>query len=583
MKSKATTLKQGISGRKHNSSKWRGLRFRMTVSYALTTVAAVLLLEILVGTAVWAVLTFSSLATNGFIAGARQTANLYALAAAAQAGGAVLDPHTTFAPGQPSSIALSKEYFSNSQSQDIPYNNTHSSGTQNGAFALLITPNGHVLASSYPARYPASTPIARLLPGKSQLIMKALAGVPESAVDVTSQGRTVSVVEPVWSREKKAIGAVFVQVPVFSGVNLLQGFSAVLLASGVFWLVLMLPVGVLFGLITTRALVRRLRHLVTATTRFADGDYTQRVQVSRRDEVGQLEQQFNRMAEELVESMAQRQTLAEQNARLEERARFDQELRTARLIQHSLLPKDVPTLPGWQIAPYYQPAREVGGDLYDFLTFEDGRLGLVIGDVSGKGVPAALVMATTQSMLRAAAQATVSPGEALARVNELLCVGMPPNLFVTCFYAILDPVSGRLHYANAGHDLPYRQYSGGVSELRATGMPLGLMPGMRYEENEATLASGDSVLFYTDGLVEAHNAKRDMFGFPHLMELVGGNLCSTTLIDSLLQELATFTGSDWEQEDDVTMLVLHRVPLVENVKQGEDDSPGIPVAGLESR
>jgi len=160
---------------------------------------------------------------------------------------------------------------------------------------------------------------------------------------------------------------------------------------------------------------------------------------------------------------------------------------------------------------------------------------------------------------------------------------MPPNLFVTCFYAILDPVSGRLHYANAGHDLPYRRYSGGVSELRATGMPLGLMPGMRYEENEATLASGDSVLFYTDGLVEAHNAKRDMFGFPHLMELVRGNLCSTTLIDSLLQELATFTGSDWEQEDDVTMLVLHRVPLVENVKQGEDDNPGIPVAGPESR
>src|SRR5258708_7300779 len=142
MKSKATTLKQGISGRKHSSLKWRGLRFRMTVSYALTTVGAVLLLEILVGTLILMLLTFSSLADDGFIAGARQDANLYALAAAAQAGGTVLDPHTTFAPGQPSSIALSKEYFSNSQSQDIPYNNTRSL-TQNGAFALLITPNGH--------------------------------------------------------------------------------------------------------------------------------------------------------------------------------------------------------------------------------------------------------------------------------------------------------------------------------------------------------------------------------------------------------------------------------------------------------
>ena len=583
MKSKATTLKQGISGRKHSSLKWRGLRFRMTVSYALTTVAAVLLLEILVGTAVWAVLTFSPLAGFWTTPGARQTAKLYALTASAQAGGGALDPHTTFEPGQPSSIALSQGDFSNGGNiQIIQYNNTRSPNAQNAAFALLIAPDGRVLASSYPARYPASTPIARLLPGKSQLIMKALAGVPGSTVDETSQGRSVSAVEDV-SSHGKVIGAVYVQVPIFSGGNFLPGFTGLILVSGVFWLVLMLLVGVVFGLITTRALVRRLRHLSSATTRFADGDFTQRVQVLRRDEVGQLEEQFNRMAEELVESMAQRQTLAEQNARLEERARIEQELRTARLIQHSLLPKDVPMLPGWQIAPYYQPAREVGGDLYDFLTFEDGRLGLVIGDVSGKGVPAALVMATTQSMLRAAAQAAISPGEVLARVNELLCVDMPPNLFVTCFYAILDPVSGRLHYANAGHDLPYRRYSGGVSELRATGMPLGLMPGMRYEENEATLASGDSVLFYTDGLVEAHNAKRDMFGFPHLMELVRGNLCSTTLIDSLLQELATFTGDDWEQEDDVTMLVLHRVSLVENVKQGEDDSPGVPVAGPESR
>ncbi len=583
MKSKATTLKQGISGRKHSSLKWRGLRFRMTVSYALTTVAAVLLLEILVGTAVWAVLTFSPLAGFWTTPGARQTAKLYALTASAQAGGGALDPHTTFEPGQPSSIALSQGDFSNGGNiQIIQYNNTRSPNAQNAAFALLIAPDGRVLASSYPARYPASTPIARLLPGKSQLIMKALAGVPGSTVDETSQGRSVSAVEDV-SSHGKVIGAVYVQVPIFSGGNFLPGFTGLILVSGVFWLVLMLLVGVVFGLITTRALVRRLRHLSSATTRFADGDFTQRVQVSRRDEVGQLEEQFNRMAEELVESMAQRQTLAEQNARLEERARIEQELRTARLIQHSLLPKDVPTLPGWQIAPYYQPAREVGGDLYDFLTFEDGRLGLVIGDVSGKGVPAALVMATTQSMLRAAAQAAISPGEVLARVNELLCVDMPPNLFVTCFYAILDPVSGRLHYANAGHDLPYRRYSGGVSELRATGMPLGLMPGMHYEENEATLASGDNVLFYTDGLVEAHNAKRDMFGFPHLMELVGRNLCNTTLIDSLLQELATFTGDDWEQEDDVTMLVLHRVSLVENVKQGEDDSPGVPVAGPESR
>jgi serine phosphatase RsbU (regulator of sigma subunit) len=155
--------------------------------------------------------------------------------------------------------------------------------------------------------------------------------------------------------------------------------------------------------LTTRGLIRRFHRLVSATAKFANGDFTQRVSVSRQDEIGQLERQFNQMAGQLVETMAQRQALIEQNVRLEERTRIEQEMRTAHLIQHSLLPKEVPSLSGWQIARYYQSAREVGGDLYDFISFEDGRLGLVIGDVTDKGVPAAMVMASTRSMLRAAA------------------------------------------------------------------------------------------------------------------------------------------------------------------------------------
>jgi serine phosphatase RsbU (regulator of sigma subunit) len=271
-----------------------------------------------------------------------------------------------------------------------------------------------------------------------------------------------------------------------------------------------------------------------------------------------LESQFNQMAEQLVQSMAQRQALIEQNARLEERTRIEQEMRTAHLIQHSLLPKEVPALAGWQIATYYQSAREVGGDLYDFLTFEDGRLGLVIGDVTDKGVPAAMVMASTRSMLRAAAQVMDSPGEVLARVNDLLYEDIPPNMFVTCFYAVLDPGSGKLHYANAGHDLPYRQHIDSVCELRATGMPLGLMPGMRYEEQEVIVALDESILFYSDGLVEAHNPEREMFGFPRLKALLEEHAGGATLIDYLLGELRSFTGEGWEQEDDMTLLTLQR-------------------------
>jgi predicted ester cyclase len=139
-----------------------------------------------------------------------------------------------------------------------------------------------------------------------------------------------------------------------------------------------------------------------------------------------------------------------------ERERVEQELRVARSIQQASLPDQVPTLEGWQIAPFYQPAREVGGDFYDFFELEDGRLGIVVGDATGKGVPAALVMASTRSMLRAVAQAlgSSSPGDVLGRVNDALVTDIPPNMFVTCFYAILEPKSGHLRYANAGHDLP---------------------------------------------------------------------------------------------------------------------------------
>jgi serine phosphatase RsbU (regulator of sigma subunit)/predicted ester cyclase len=245
---------------------------------------------------------------------------------------------------------------------------------------------------------------------------------------------------------------------------------------------------------------------------------------------------------------------------IRERERIEQDLRVARSIQQASLPKEVPTLEGWQITPYYQPAREVGGDFYDFHLLSEGRLGLVTGDATGKGVPAALVMSTTCGMLQLAAQAlgSSSPGEVLSRVNETLLARIPTNMFVTCFYAILDPKSGSLSYANAGHDLPYLWHSGKCEELRARGMPLGLMPGMSYEEKEIVLDAGESVLFYSDGLVEAHNPKGEMFGFPRLRALVAEHGEQRSLGDFLLGELYSFVGEGWEQEDDITLLTLKR-------------------------
>jgi serine phosphatase RsbU (regulator of sigma subunit) len=237
---------------------------------------------------------------------------------------------------------------------------------------------------------------------------------------------------------------------------------------------------------------------------------------------------------------------------------IEQELRVARSIQQALLPKDMPLLDGWQITPYYQPAREVGGDFYDFFELEDGRVGVTVGDATGKGMPAALAGSATSSMLRAVAQAlgSSSPGEVLSRVNETLVARIPANMFVTCFYAILDPKSASLSYANAGHDLPYLHRNGEAEELRARGMPLGLMPGMGYEENEIVLERDDSALLYSDGLVEAHDPQGEMFGFPRLRALISEHAEQEPLGDFLLDELYSFVGEGWEQEDDITLLTL---------------------------
>ncbi|MDQ2672606.1 MAG: SpoIIE family protein phosphatase [Actinomycetota bacterium] len=265
-----------------------------------------------------------------------------------------------------------------------------------------------------------------------------------------------------------------------------------------------------------------------------------------------LEKRVAERTEQLKSAMAREQEVAK------ERERIEQELRVARMIQHTLLPKSLPELEGYKIAVHYQPAREVGGDFYDLLQLPDGRLGLIIGDVSGKGVPAAIVMAITRTMLRSAYHLG-SPGEILQRVNDELFPDIPPNVFVTCLAALLDSKTGRLQYANAGHDPPFVRHASGVGKLRATGMPLGLMAGMVYEQKEITLEPGEGVLLYSDGLAEAHSQHHEMFGFRRIERFVGTHSEGAELIDSLLAELERFTGDNWEQEDDITLLTLQRL------------------------
>ena len=279
------------------------------------------------------------------------------------------------------------------------------------------------------------------------------------------------------------------------------------------------------------------------------------------------EQEYSREDRKLLDDLAGyaapavrvAQLVQQQKAEVQERSRLEQELKVATLIQQQFLPKELPKLPGWDVAAYYQPAREVGGDFYDFIELPDGQVGIVVGDVTDKGVPAALIMAKTHSILRADAPRLVAPSEVLARANTLLAAEMPPNMFVTCLYAVLDPPTGRLRYANAGHPLPYRRSSSGeVEELRATGMPLGLLDGMIYEENETILAPGDTVLLHSDGIAEAHDENREMFGFPRLQAMCAKDESGADLIDDVLAHLSTFVGPSAEQEDDITLVTVQR-------------------------
>ena len=292
------------------------------------------------------------------------------------------------------------------------------------------------------------------------------------------------------------------------------------------------------------------------------------------------EQEYSADDRKLLENLAGQaapalrvaQLVREQEAEVRRRERYEQEMRVAQLIQQNFLPKELPAKSGWDVSAFYRPAREVGGDFYDFIDLPDGHLGVVVGDVTDKGVPAALVMASARSVLRSTAQRLVDPGVVLERVNDTLAQDMPPNMFVTCLYGILDAASGTFRFANAGHNLPCVQVDGGAVEVRATGMPLGLMPGMTYDENEAVIEPGRTLLLYSDALVEAHAPDGDMYGFPRLIEVTGTS--GDDAIDTLLTDLDRFTGPGWEQEDDITLVSLTRSGHSAADLLGADDDPG---------
>lgn len=264
---------------------------------------------------------------------------------------------------------------------------------------------------------------------------------------------------------------------------------------------------------------------------------------------------LNNLASQAAPALRVAQLAYQQQLQARERERLEQELRVARFIQQNLLPRELPQMPGWKIAAFWQPAREVSGDFYDFIPMPDGRLGFLVADVTDKGVPASLVMATTRSLLRSNAERHSTPGKVLETTNDLLCPDIPEKMFVTCLYGVLDPQTGEIVLANAGHNLPYQHTKDGMIERRARGMPLGLMPGMVYNEITIQMEPGDTLLLTSDGLIEAHNTQREMFGFDRVKALVAGHK-DGDMVQAILQAFQAFTGADYVQEDDMTLVTL---------------------------
>jgi serine phosphatase RsbU (regulator of sigma subunit) len=253
-----------------------------------------------------------------------------------------------------------------------------------------------------------------------------------------------------------------------------------------------------------------------------------------------------------------------------EQERLRQELDVARRIQASFLPEACPSIPGWEVAAVWRSARQVGGDFYDFfalLPTPDGtnsweeRLGLVVADVADKGVPAALFMALSRTLMRTVAIDGRPAGDAVARVNDLILTDAPSDLFVTLFYGALQPDSGRLEYVNAGHMPPLlvRGADGLVEELRTGGMALGVLPSIHFSQQTAQLEPGDTLALYTDGVTEASNPRQEMFGRQQLIDIITANHSRSAseildLIDAAVDDFA----SDAPQSDDFTLVIVKR-------------------------
>jgi sigma-B regulation protein RsbU (phosphoserine phosphatase) len=276
---------------------------------------------------------------------------------------------------------------------------------------------------------------------------------------------------------------------------------------------------------------------------------------------------FGRKDLELLVAIAASAAIAIENARLYEvaveKGRLEREMQVAHEVQASLLPRQTPEIDGWEFAARWRPAREVAGDYYDFFLCPNGHQGLVMADVSGKGMPAALFMALTRSTVRASLGQTPMPVDGVRHANRLLSEDSTDAMFVTLFYGRLDPETGEIVYVNAGHNPPLLYRPGADSppdQLWPTGMALGILPDAPLEQRTVRLQPGGFVVLYTDGVTEAIDTQEQQFGMARLARVLEGQSGHTAaeILAAIENALDTFTGTA-DQSDDIAILIARRL------------------------
>jgi serine phosphatase RsbU (regulator of sigma subunit) len=350
---------------------------------------------------------------------------------------------------------------------------------------------------------------------------------------------------------ESSIGSIFEELA--SERNpLSQAVLVILVVMGVILLILEI-FALFFGLRITSGITSAVKKLHAGTRQISSGDLDARIEIPNEDELGDLAAAFNEMAAAV--KAGREEAIA--------RERLESELKIARKIQEKLLPHEMPDVPGFEITGTSLPSQQVGGDYFDFLDMGEGKLGIAIGDVSGKGIPAALLMSNLQASLHAQQARSGDVAEVVSRINDLLVRSTDANMFATFFYGILDREKLRFTSTNAGHNPPLLfRHSGDIERLESNGLLIGFMAKQIYSQHTVTLKPGDVLVLFTDGITEAvdiglTNVADNLFGEERLIQVIKLHLSDSarSIQSAILKAIANFTGNSL-QSDDITLVVI---------------------------